>query len=54
MTAKQSVYLASIPSFLTARPARDIVLAGEQEITRQWWGERSDAFELWVSELVLG
>ena len=42
----------TIVSYLTARPARDLVRAAEQEITREWWDGR-DAFELYVSQLVL-
>jgi len=47
------VYLeTTIPSYLTARPSRDIVRAAEQEVTRGWWLRRS-SFALYVSELVL-
>ncbi len=48
----QRVYLeTTIPSYLTARPSRDIVRAAEQEVTRAWWASR-DRFDLYVSELV--
>jgi predicted nucleic acid-binding protein len=50
---KARVYLeTTIPSYLTAWPSRDIVRAAEQEMTREWWKSR-DAFDLYVSELVL-
>lgn len=50
---KPRVYLeTTIPSYVTAWPSRDLVRAAEQEITREWWLRR-DAFELFVSELVL-
>ncbi|MEO5727325.1 MAG: DNA-binding protein, partial [Byssovorax sp.] len=50
---KSRVYLeTTIPSYLTARPSRDIVRAAEQEVTRTWWNTRN-AFELYVSELVI-
>ncbi len=50
---KSRVYLeTTIPSYLTAWPSRDIVRAAEQEVTRSWWKTR-DAFELYVSELVV-
>lgn len=42
----------TVPSYLTARPSRDVVRAGEQQITRDWWARRSD-YELRVSSLVL-
>ena len=50
---KPKAYLeTTIVSYLAASPSRDIVIAGHQEITRQWW-ERRDRFELFVSEAVV-
>ena len=43
----------TIPSYLTARPSRDTILAGQQETTRRWWEEKRDNYDLYVSELVL-
>jgi predicted nucleic acid-binding protein len=52
MAAK--VYLeTTIPSYLVARPSRDLVTAAHQEITRLWWEQRRKNFDLYVSELVL-
>ncbi|NCJ08561.1 PIN domain-containing protein [Synechococcales cyanobacterium C] len=49
-----SVYLeTSFISYLTARPSRDIVLAGHQQTTRDWWQTRRSCFEVCISELVL-
>ena len=46
------VYLeTTIPSYLTAWQSRDVVRAGEQQVTRDWW-ERRTQFELRVSSLV--
>ena len=42
----------SIVSYLTARPARDIVIAGRQQATRDWWETAPTRFELVVSQLV--
>ena len=39
-------------SYLASRPARDLIVAAHQELTRDWWEERSGDFELVVSELV--
>jgi len=51
---KPRVYLeTTIVSYLVARPSRDIVIAAHQEVTRQWWAERRDRYDLVVSELVL-
>ncbi len=43
----------SVISYLTARPSRDVVIAGRQEVTREWWEERSTKFALYVSMLVM-
>jgi predicted nucleic acid-binding protein len=52
MAAK--VYLeTTIPSYLVARPSRDLVTAAHQEITRLWWEQRRLHFDLYVSEPVL-
>lgn len=49
-----SVYLeTSVISYLTARSSRDIVVAGHQQTTRDWWQTRRVVFDLYVSELVL-
>jgi hypothetical protein len=50
---KPKVYIeTSIPSYLTAWRSRDIVIAGNQETTKDFWARRSD-FELFVSTFVL-
>jgi hypothetical protein len=47
------VYIeTTVPSFLAARPSRDVVIAGKQETTRNWWELRAKCFELFVSPLV--
>ena len=43
----------TIPSYLTARPGRDTILAGQQETTRRWWETKRGNYDLYVSELVL-
>lgn len=50
---KPTVYVeTTVPSYLTAWASRDVVRAGEQQVTRDWWARRSE-FELRVSSLVL-
>ena len=50
---KKSVYLeTSIPSYLTARPSRDVRAAAWQQITSQWWDEAQADYDLFTSELV--
>src|SRR5271168_436390 len=48
------VYLeTTVPSYLTSRPSRDLIIAGHQQITIDWWETRRRAFELYISQLVL-
>ena len=48
------VYLeTTIPSYLTARPSRDLVVAANQEITREWWEIKRRQSDLYVSEYVI-
>jgi predicted nucleic acid-binding protein len=50
---KPKVYIeTSIPSYLTAWRSRDIVVAGNQETTKDWW-ERRHHFDLFISTFVL-
>jgi hypothetical protein len=49
-----SVYIeTTIPSYLTAGPSRDLVVAGHQQITHTWWQMARDRFDLFISEAVL-
>src|SRR5271157_2290782 len=51
---KPKVYLeTTIPSYLAARPSRDLLVAAHQQITRDWWESRRSGFDLFVSELVV-
>lgn len=51
---KPSVYIeTTIPSYLTAWPSRDLIRAGHQQLTREWWLRRRADFELYTSRLVL-
>jgi hypothetical protein len=51
--SKPSVYLeTTIPSYLTAWRSRDLVTAARQQVTRDWWDTRREAFDLYVSPFV--
>ena len=51
---KPKVYLeTTIPSLLTARTSRDVLMAGQQQATRDWWDDRRLHFQLFISGLVL-
>ena len=43
----------TVVSYLVARPSRDVVVLAHQEITRQWWATRREAFSIYVSPVVL-
>jgi predicted nucleic acid-binding protein len=43
----------TIPSYLVARPSRDIVQMARQQITRDWWDRCRGAHELFTSQIVL-
>lgn len=48
------VYIeTTIVSYLTAKPSRDLIIAGRQQITRDWWDEHRMGFELCISQLVV-
>jgi len=47
------VYLeTSVVSYITSRPARDVVVLAHQQLTREWWELRRSEFELFTSEVV--
>ena len=51
---KARLYLeTTIPSYLTAQPSRDLVVAAHQQITYEWWEKRRQNFEIFVSQFVI-
>ncbi len=49
-----TLYLeTTIPSYLVARPSRDVRLAADQLTTREWWDESRHDYELFTSQTVL-
>ncbi len=50
----ETVYIeTSVLGYLTARPSRDLVVAANIEITREWWDTRRSAFQLYSSQAVV-
>lgn len=48
------IYIEStIPSYFVARPARDILQAARQQLTRDWWDIERAKHELFTSQVVL-
>ncbi|HEY2416118.1 MAG TPA: type II toxin-antitoxin system VapC family toxin [Pirellulaceae bacterium] len=50
----ESVYLeTSFISYLVARPSRDVIVAGHQQTTQEWWANRRSEFECSISQVVI-
>lgn len=50
---KPRLYLeTTIPSYLVANRSRDLRLAADQETTQEWWEQRRNDYELFISEFV--
>jgi predicted nucleic acid-binding protein len=50
----ERVYIeTSFVSYLISRPSRDLIVAGHQQLTHDWWDSRRGDYELCVSQLVL-
>ncbi len=51
---KPKVYIeTSVISYLTAKLSRDLITAGHQKITQEWWKHRRQEFTLHISQLVV-
>ncbi len=50
---KPTVYVeSSVISYLTSRPNRDVIIAGRQSVTLDWWENQRHRFDLRISVLV--
>ncbi|WP_159791017.1 type II toxin-antitoxin system VapC family toxin [Sodalinema gerasimenkoae] len=50
----ETIYIeTSILGYLTARPSRDLVVAANIQITREWWDTRRHSFQLYTSQAVV-
>src|SRR5579872_4393134 len=50
----ESVYLeTTFISYLVARPSRDVIVAGHQQTTQDWWANRRSQFGCSVSQVVI-
>ncbi|MEM1042566.1 MAG: type II toxin-antitoxin system VapC family toxin [Bacteroidota bacterium] len=50
---KPKLYIeTTIISYLTARPSSNLITAGRQQLTRQWWENERGRYDLFVSEFV--
>src|SRR6266571_1233617 len=49
----ERVYIeTTFVSYLTARPSRDLIVVGHQQLTHDWWDACRGKYELCVSQLV--
>jgi predicted nucleic acid-binding protein len=50
----ESIYIeTSILGYLTARATKNLIIAANIEVTRDWWESRRNNFTLYISQLVL-
>ena len=50
----RSVYIeSSVISYFAARPSRDLVIAGHQAVTAEWWDNHRLRYDVYVSPLVV-
>ena len=53
MAELPSVYIeTSLLSYLASRPSGDLIVAGHQHLTRQWWNSQRLDYRFFVSQLV--
>jgi len=51
MLRMETVYIeTSVVSLLVANPSRDVIIAGQQQATRDWWQLRRDSFACITSD----
>ena len=50
----KTIYIeTSIIGYLTARPSKNLIVAANAEITRDWWDTQRNSFTIYISQLVL-
>ncbi len=50
----ETVYVeTTVLSYVVSRPSRDVVIAGHQQVTVEWWNDHRLRFECFVSQAVL-
>ena len=50
----ETIYVeTTVISYLVSRPSRDIVIAAHQQVTSEWWTNRRNEFECFISQVVI-
>ena len=50
---KPKIYIeTTVISYYTSRQSRDLIIAGHQQVTSEWWDNQLDKFKPYVSEIV--
>jgi hypothetical protein len=50
----ESVYLeTTFISYLVGRPSRDLIVAGHQQTTQEWWVDQRSQFDCSISQVVI-
>jgi len=50
----KSVYIeTTIPSYLVSRSSRDLIIAGHQRITQDWWENSLQNYECFISRIMI-
>ncbi len=50
----RKVYIeTTIPSYITSRLSRDLIIAGNQQLSREWWENERSSYDLYISEIVI-
>jgi hypothetical protein len=50
---KKTYIETTIPGYLVSKPARDIIILCHQEITKEWWENYRQDYELYISPIVI-
>lgn len=54
MKEKEKIYIeTSVISYLTSFPSRDLIIAAHQQITKDWWENRKNYFDIFISQFVI-
>lgn len=49
-----SVYIeTSFISYLVSRPSKNLIVAAQQQMSKEWWDNRRTQFDLYISQLVI-